>query len=397
VLTKVGKDGQIAASLGGDSGRILVLNFESQLQSVNDRLRFARLGCTIEASGDRLVLRATLPPKPGREGRPSQQRLYTGMKANPRGLKAAEAQAKRLGGELADKSFDWRRWGWEPEIEQLTIGEWIERFEVDWWKRKARSIKAASTLESGYLRHFRRLPQDERLSEAVIVGTIERLTRPDTRTRKAFCLAYGKLATLAELKVDLGALRGNYSPQRVAPRDLPDDASIGVIRDGIADPWWQWTYGVMACYGLRNHEIFHLEFDGEKIRIGENAKTGYRVVRPLYPEWFVVWKLHDTPPAKFETDRAETVSNATLGRWINRGLARRAIKQPYNLRHCYARRCRDFLIPVTLAARMMGHSVAVHEQTYSRWITEGDDDRLIEALTGRNDRPAAPDTETQSD
>ena len=122
MITKVGKDGHIAASSGGDLGRILVLDFGQQLQSVNDRLRFARLGCTIEVSGDRLVLRATLPPKPGREGKASQQRLYIGMKANPRGLKAAEAQAKRLGGELAEKSFDWRRWGWEPEIESLSIG-----------------------------------------------------------------------------------------------------------------------------------------------------------------------------------------------------------------------------------------------------------------------------------
>jgi integrase len=397
VTTKVGRDGQIAASLGGDLGRILVLDFKNHLQSVNDRLKLGRLGCTIEVAGDRLVLRATLPPKPGREGRASQQRIYTGMKANPRGLKAAEAQAKRLGGELADKSFDWRDWGWEPEIEALTIEEWIARFEADWWRRKPRSTKASATLESGYLRHFRRLPQNERLTEAVLVGTIERLTRPDTRTRKAFCLAYGKLAALAGLKIDLGPLKGNYSPQRVGPRDLPDDATIVVTRDGIADPWWQWAYGMMACYGLRNHEIFHLEFDGEKIRIGENAKTGYRVVRPLYPEWFGAWKLHDIPPAKFGADRLAESSNIQYGMWINRGFKRRGIEQPYNLRHCYARRCRDFLIPVTLAARMMGHSVAVHEQTYSRWITEGDDDRLIEALTGRQDRPAAPDIETQSD
>ncbi len=379
------KINQNCLDLATDLGQILVLNFEQELSAVNDRLRFARLGCTIEQVGERLALRATMPPKPGSTRRAYQQRIYLGLKANSRGLKAAENQAKRLGGELSDKSFDWRNWGWESEVETLTIGEWVERFEANWWKRRRKTFKAESTLESSYLRHFRRLPQDVVLDQFVLVSTIEGITpeNPDSRTRRALVLAYSKLCDFAGMPVDLSEWKGRYSPVRLEPRDLPSDAEIEAVAESILDPWWAWAYRMMATYGLRNHELFHCEFDGSKLRIGAGAKTGYRVVRPMYPEWFARWDLANMPPHKFGLERVRESSNSRYGMWINRGFKRRGIEKPYNLRHCYARRCREALLPATLAAKMMGHSVKVHEETYQRWITEGDDDRLFEALVAK--------------
>jgi hypothetical protein len=33
---------------------------------------------------------------------------------------------------------------------------------------------------------------------------------------------------------------------------------IAYHRDKLTNPAWQWVYGMMATYGLRNHEVFFL-------------------------------------------------------------------------------------------------------------------------------------------
>lgn len=43
---------------------------------------------------------------------------------------------------------------------------------------------------------------------------------------------------------------------------------------------------------------------------------------------------------------------------------------PYNLRHAYAVRQIMYGLDLSIAARMMGHSVKEHTDTYHRWITD---------------------------
>ncbi|MEH2156484.1 hypothetical protein [Nostoc sp.] len=64
------------------------------IEVINDRLKKALIGVRVEARGDRLSLRATLPPKPGsNKTKPYQQYLALGICANPAGLQRAEAEA----------------------------------------------------------------------------------------------------------------------------------------------------------------------------------------------------------------------------------------------------------------------------------------------------------------
>ena len=70
------------------------------------------------------------------------------------------------------------------------------------------------------------------------------------------------LAKFAGFQTDFSALVGSYSPKRVAPRLLPSDEAIAVARLSITNEAWQWVFGVVACYGLRPHEAFHLNLSG---------------------------------------------------------------------------------------------------------------------------------------
>jgi integrase len=53
--------------------------------------------------------------------------------------------------------------------------------------------------------------------------------------------------------------KGNYSASRVDPRFLPTDSAIALWRSTISNPAWQWVAGMLAVYGLRNHEVFRLD------------------------------------------------------------------------------------------------------------------------------------------
>jgi integrase len=64
---------------------------------------------------------------------------------------------------------------------------------------------------------------------------------------------------------------------------------------------------------------------------------------------------------------------------------------PYDLRHAWAVRTIHIGLPDTVAARMMGHSVAIHTRTYHHWITRRDQQRAVDAALARRDagRPTA--------
>jgi integrase len=55
---------------------------------------------------------------------------------------------------------------------------------------------------------------------------------------------------------------------------------------------------------------------------------------------------------------------------------------PYDLRHAWAVRTILMGLPDTVSARMMGHSVAIHNRTYHRWITRRDQQQAVRAALG---------------
>ncbi|MEP0959442.1 hypothetical protein [Microcoleus sp. FACHB-1515] len=71
---------------------------EGKISQANGRLKTAAVGVRIEAKGDRLYLRATLPPRPGSsQQRAYQQRIALHYRANPYGVSLAEKEARKIG------------------------------------------------------------------------------------------------------------------------------------------------------------------------------------------------------------------------------------------------------------------------------------------------------------
>ncbi|MEG4058566.1 MULTISPECIES: site-specific recombinase [unclassified Microcoleus] len=351
------------------------MQISAKLNQANGRLKASKIGVSILQRGDRLYLQASLPPRPGSgKSSPSQQQIALKIQANPAGVSLAEKEARKLGYLRDAKEFSWDLYDRKLPQKSETIADWLGKFE-----QSKRAAVSATTWQTDYSRPFNQLPADQVLSVEVLLDAITKTT-PNTRQRRRFCLAFRQLAEFAGLKVDLNALIGNYSPAKVQPRRLPSDEEIARVFEQIENPQWQWVYGVLATYGLRDHEAFYLDLSKFPIAQVLESKTGYRQCWPLRPEWAEEWDL-----ATIKRPPVTGACHADYGARVCKFFARSpAGFCAYDLRHAWAIRAISFGLDVSLAAKQMGHSLNTHTQTYHLALNEREQQQAYDLLVARS-------------
>jgi hypothetical protein len=382
---------------------------DQHIAQTNQRLKMARLGFQIEQRGQKLSLRGTLPPRPGSARlRPHQQRISLNLPATTAGLKQAEQEAKIIAAQLIQNTFDWRQYlpvAGGGRLSQMDLSEQLAAFKTNFFEQAAANSADSSALASvkttwdtsylPYLRKLEAIVQDSsRLSLAEAIHATIQSTRPNSRSRQVCCTALGNLAEFLnlELPIDLKTLWGHYSPSHTQNRTLPTDEQIVDIFHQIPNPAWQFVYGIMATYGLRNHEVFFCDYtrlsQGDlepSIEVLSTTKTGNHEVWPFHPEWVEQLMLRQINLPPIETDLNRTTLQR-IGQLVSCQFRRYQIPfSPYDLRHAWAVRTIHFGLPDTVAARMMGHSVAIHTRTYHRWITRRDQQRAVKAALGERE------------
>ncbi len=371
---------------------------DTALTKVNLRLKAARLGLQIERRGETLALRGTLPPRPGSsKARPYQQRIPLGLPATKAGLKRIEQEAKVIAARLIERTFDWTDYlpqAPTPAQQFPTIGEMVDHFHERMMQRPVADEAAKAALRSTwakayapYLRKLiRQVEEHPRQSIAEAIMATAKSLPGHTRSRQVGCTALKAFAEEFQLDLseELDALGGSYGSSKTKRRTLPSDEAIMAWHERIPNPAWRWVYGMMATYGLRNHEVFfcdcgHLT-DGDPagmITVLETTKTGLHDVWPFYPEWIERFRLRTVLLPEINTDLSQTTLQ-TIGQRVSTQFKRYGVPfSPYDLRHAWAVRTIHFGLPDTVAARMMGHSVAIHNRTYHRWITLRDQQHAV--------------------
>ena len=107
-----------------------------------------------------------------------------------------------------------------------------------------------------------------------------------SRSRTQCATSLSVLAKFLEHKLpeDWKLMAKGYGLNKASFRDLPTDAAIENLWQKIPNKSWKYVYGLMATYGLRNHEVFFCDLSslnnyGDKIRVlpttkQENIKFG---------------------------------------------------------------------------------------------------------------------------
>ena len=232
-----------------------------------------------------------------------------------------------------------------------------------------------------------------------------------------------------ELRQKLEGLKAAAGRQKAPkPRYIPrtEDIQDWLDQLELLDPFRGWVMATVATYGLRNHEIWHVDalpgevpgnprmisvgsFHGDAA--GGDTKTGHRYALALPEEWLVRYRLNDLNHSqemlrelrrRFPlrvTERSDGSvqfhNNGDLGRTLShwfRNTAREELELPvklfgwheprripgrpkprtirgrcrvYDLRHAWALRARETTTWSTaLKAMAMGHSEAVHASRY---------------------------------
>lgn len=353
------------------------------IEAINERLKAARIGVRVEVRGDKLALRATFPPKPGStKNKPYQQHLSLKIYANPAGLRQAEAEAKVVGGLLACGRFDWGKYLFsaseEPKLPDCR--KLVEKFKAEYFSKNGDTPQSQLTWKNDYESAFKHLDGDC-TPEALITAATS--TKANTRTRKRCVEKLQILAKLGGIEVNLAPYKGDYGSGSLKARDIPKDSEIETTRSQLDNPAWQWAFGVMACYGLRDHEVFFCEISPIPPHTCQvlEGKTGERVCYPLHPHWASEWQLWlgQKPTCTGKTYR-------DYGQRVGQYFYRHKLPfTPYDLRHAYAiRGSVQYKIPVVTMAAWMGHKPSVHWDTYNRWIKNSEHERVFLEATKNN-------------
>jgi len=239
---------------------------DPEVKRANTQLKLAKSKARLwqKEEGGILYLRATLPPKPkSGKDKAYQQTIPLGMRPTTAGVRKAVQEAKRLDLQLADGEFTWSIW-LGKELEQgPTIGEWIPKWERQFFLEKGETPSTRNTWRKDYYSVYRKIPDSFELPEAAVLELITENSEPNTRNRKRWCQALRTLVKFAELPIRLDRIQrlsGSYGrPGTIKPRELPEDENIVEIWKRLPDEKSRWVWGIMATFGLRNFECWFLD------------------------------------------------------------------------------------------------------------------------------------------
>ena len=398
-------------------------NLQIGLAQANQALAQAGVSLRIELRGQRLGLRGPLPCRRG-SGRHPVQRISLGLPADTAGLELARERLKEVLRQLQQGRFAWSAWGvqqaqppststspspstsWLPAATQPAAGDLLglAAFEAAFFadpRRRRNPAGCRTTWSSAYLPYLRRLAavaaeSDLPLGLPLLEMALESYAA-SSRSRQQCGTALAALARHFELDLpdNWSERAAGYGLHAAQFRRLPGDPQILLWAEQIPNPAWRLAYGLMATYGLRNHEVFFCDLSalapgGDRvIRVLPTSKTGEHQVWPFQPDWVEHFGLEQLggsqpPLPAVATDLRQTTLQQ-VGRRVAEQFRRYELPiTPYDLRHAWAVRTIHIGLPDTVAARMMGHSVAIHTRTYHHWITRRDQQQAVDAALARH-------------
>ena len=376
------------------------MNVIQEINNVNDKFATKGSKLRIEKRGDRLNIRGSLPSKDDKNNF-KVQRISLGLKADISGLEEAKKKLQLINLQIELNQFEWINWinsSNKKEIQNdYEFSTRIDQFEEHFFKEEKNEYLTSTrktTWRSSYKPYLKRVlniyysSTNEDL-ENIFLETLKTY-KEGSRSRKQCATSLSVLANFLDVKLpeDWKLNAKGYGLNKASFRDLPTDDVIEKLWEKIPNKSWKFVFGLMATYGLRNHEVFFCDlgslkkFGDKIIRVLPTTKTGEHQVWPFHPEWvekFELSNLGNNP--ELLPDIKRDLRNTTLqniGKKITDQFKRYALQiRPYDLRHAWAVRTIFYDLPDTVAARMMGHSVSLHTQTYHHWITKRDQQQAV--------------------
>ncbi len=375
------------------------MNIIHEINLINENFALKGSKLKIEKRGEKLNIRGSLPTKKD-DNINKIQRISLGLNADFLGLEEAKKKLQLINLQLELEQFKWSDWTNSTRIKNKEnnmedFSKKIQQFEEFFFrepKNEFLSSTRKTTWNSSYMPYLKRMLsiyKNNKDLNKIFIKTLNSYEE-GSRSRKQCGTTLNVFAKFIEYELpsEWKLLSRGYGLKRASYRQLPNDDQIEDLWERIPNQSWKFVFALMATYGLRNHEVFFSDLSALKenndkiIRVLNSTKTGEHQVWPFHPKWvetFELYKLGENP--KLLPSINKDLKNTTLqniGKKITDQFSRYKLKiKPYDLRHAWAVRTIFYDLPDTVAARMMGHSVSLHTQTYHHWITKRDQQKAV--------------------
>ncbi len=374
-------------------------------------------------------------------GNPQKNVGLGGISVSAKDIEEAEKIAQLVTGQLVANTFTW---DWfnaligkdvREKTEVLTCKEMVEVYKKHYFKQRKDNKNTEGDWYSSCRQTEKVLADLDKPLSLLLIRQIIELSKNNSQTRTQLLnglVGFLKYFNITDYKEVIKDYKANNKPKR-SKRNVPSDRRIiEVYETGFTPPTrcaqgyryrypqWQFLYGLLATYGLRIHEAWHIANwdkpvtikngdwvavdDGEDdeilvqrqaddivipaildpsntiyiLCIKHNTKTGYRMAAPLSPEghnWIEEFNL-------LQSLNLPVIKNPLGRTGIGKGgynctsLACRWFKRhqygftPHDLRYAYNHR--GHLLgykPVTLA-HSLGHSLQMNSDNYLRYMSD---------------------------
>ena len=246
----------------------------------------------------------------------------------------------------------------------MKVSEAIDRLRLIFLDRGS----SQTTWKTDYWKVLKHLPPDAEVTTDLLIQLVERTTR-NTKSRTRYLMVTTQLAQVAQIPWNPDPLKPQRGRKSKIDRAIPTDRQIVDFWKSIENPAWAWVVGIMATYGLRNHEVFFCKpspYAEGAIEVTE-GKTGSRTTFPLYPQWVERFDLANRFIPNIDLNREHDAIGHSVTEYFSRI---NAPFRPYDLRHAWAIRGHlVFRLPEANLAQCLGHSIDVHRKIYLKWIT----------------------------
>jgi len=363
------------------------------LAPLNAALHERGLRMLVEQRRHTLSVRGTFPDLNG-----SRRRRYLplDLKAVPASLVTAELRCLQLHTAIQQGTYPptlpWStaRPAAPSSDAPITCGAAAHAFEAHYWQTHPRTAASERTWSRIAL-ELRRLPSSAPCTLQELLRTAATKTQPGTRTRLECCKVFKRLARHLGLPGhldELSALKGSYEPKS---RNPPEDETLIALLDAIRPTKWGWCYAAMATFGCRPAEVpsLVLHEDGTADCLTIKRRNRAPLIRTCFAlprAWVERYDLMNVSiPGATRWTHPNDYSSALGKRFVDSWRHGRRTKELapifqalapefdlYDLRHRWAIRSIEGGKRLTLCAKAMGHSAAVHEHTYHRHIQSSD-------------------------
>ncbi|GEM_PF-1535586 len=314
---------------------------------------------SVYAAHGRLYLNSHgFPRKDGTEGT-QQAKLPLYLDDTPVNRRMAEKRAETVRKQLAAGTFAWDDW-----IGKTTSApKWKQGCDALYRKRVINGRTSENTWRTIYA-YLRQTKPGTLITQASVRKALQRYDRNQCAYKELFYLLKDmcKLVNVPWPEMPVPT----YNLERV--KDVPTDEEI-VDWVLAAPPEASWAFGMMACYGLRPHELDGCKFidSRNRLQVPDDSKTGFRIVTTPRPDWVELFDLRNERRMLHKSTSATRTSN-----WLWCQKTKMGIRwTPYALRHAFAAALWRFggsEMDLFTAARLMGHTVQMHEKTYRAHI-----------------------------